>query len=345
MGPHADEAFRKFQSLELPLRNLKRKNAAKGISDALADALPACNTKIQKSSQKGWDGQIHIETFRLGEITCICAKTTPMVAVKAESELKTVVLQYAGRTTYKEEGEVGSAPYGSILIHGNRSGLISVNGGCAITFELEPSRLRRTRRAIGGRFAKGVTESAIEEMTNENSRDTKKWFGLFDYVDALLEEGHAFPGAMGIDEQIYRLMALHQLRAVGGWADSALRDKQVIPGEAVIRKLEDYIAENCHRGLTLTDLEEHSSYSGRQLQNRFMDKHGCSPMQYVRRARLAVALERIERAAEGDSVARIARELGYRQASHFSADFKKYYGHCPSGVLRSALSNRSKDLP
>ena len=164
-------------------------------------------------------------------------------------------------------------------------------------------------------------------------------------MDALLEEGHAFPGAMGIDEQIYRLMALHQLRAVGGWADSALRDKQVIPGEAVIRKLEDYIAENCHRGLTLTDLEEHSSYSGRQLQNRFMDKHGCSPMQYVRRARLAVALERIERAAEGDSVARIARELGYRQASHFSADFKKYYGHCPSGVLRSALSNRSKGLP
>ena len=345
MGPHTDEAFRKFHSLELPLRNLKRKNTAKGIGDALADALPACNTKVQKSSDKGWDGQIHIETFRLGEITCICAKTTPMVAVKAESDLKTVVLQYAGTTTYKEEGEFGSAPHGSILVHGNKSGLISVNGGCAITFELEPSRLMRTRRAIGGRFAKSVTETAIEAMTNENSRDTKKWFGLFNYVDALLEEDHTFPCAMGIDEQIYRLMALHQLRAVGRWRDSALRDKQVVPGEMAIRKLEDHIAQNCHRGLTLTDLEEHSFYSGRQLQNRFMDKHGCTPMQYVRRARLAAALERIEAATEGDSVARIAREMGYRQASHFSADFKKYYGHCPSDILRSALNNRSKSLP
>ena len=345
MGPHANEAFERFHNLDLPLRNLRRKTSAKGIEDALTDALPACSTKAQKSSEKGWDGQIHIETFSLGALICICAKTTPMLAVKEESELKTVVLQYAGKTTYEQERETGSAPDGSILIHNNRSGLISVTGGCAITFELDPIKLARTRRAIGGRLGKAITETTVEAVTNENSKEVKKWFGLFNYVDTLLEEDQSLPTAMGIDEQIYRLMAIHQLRAVSGWSDSAWQDKRIDPGETVINKLEDYIAENCYLGLTLTDLEEHSSYSGRQLQNRFMDKHACTPMQYVRRVRLSAALERIETATAGDSVALIARELGYRQANHFSADFKKQYGHCPSEILRSVLLSQNLKPP
>ena len=337
MGPETLHAYQQFQSTELPLKNLIQRNKPKGVQNALEDALPVVKTKTQQGSEKGWDGQIHIETFSLGPMPLICAKTTPMVAVKEVTDLKTVVIQYEGKTNYKEQGLQTSAPRGCVLVHNNHDGIISCEGGCAITFEIEPSRLKRTCRAMGGKYERAISNLQMECIGKDEVKGSEKWFGLFGYVDLLLGESQAFPSAMGIDEQIYRLMSLHYLRKDGEWRDSEWTNKHVTPSGQTLRNLERYIDENCAKGLTLTDLELQSSYSGRQLQNIFMATHGCTPMQYVRRTRLTIALERIENARPGDSVALIAREMGYRQTSHFSADFKKYFGHPPSDVIRASM--------
>ena len=92
---------------------------------------------------------------------------------------------------------------------------------------------------------------------------------------------------------------------------------------------------NLQQPLTLTDLEEQSHYSGRQLQYMFRSKFNCTPMQFVRRQRLNYAMARLEQAQPNDTITVIARELGYRSMSSFSADFFRQFGAYPSVVLRS----------
>jgi transcriptional regulator GlxA family with amidase domain len=62
--------------------------------------------------------------------------------------------------------------------------------------------------------------------------------------------------------------------------------------------------------LTLTDLEEQTPYSGRQLQNLFKEKFDCTPMQFARRQRLTAAAKKPQVAGLDDTVPTIARNMG-----------------------------------
>jgi AraC-like DNA-binding protein len=98
--------------------------------------------------------------------------------------------------------------------------------------------------------------------------------------------------------------------------------------------LVDYIRANVHLTLTLTDLEEHSHDSARHLQTLFRQTFDCTPMQFVRRQRLAAAMEALQTAQPGDTVTRIARACGYRFLPNFTHDFQSRFGVNPSTVLR-----------
>jgi AraC-like DNA-binding protein len=108
--------------------------------------------------------------------------------------------------------------------------------------------------------------------------------------------------------------------------------------------LVDYIHSNAHLNLTLTDLEERSHYSGRQLQNLFREKFDCTPLQFVRRQRLSTAMEKLQTAGPGDTVTTIARDMGYRYTSSFSCDFQREFGVSPSVVLRSSRGGKGHSV-
>jgi AraC-like DNA-binding protein len=106
---------------------------------------------------------------------------------------------------------------------------------------------------------------------------------------------------------------------------------------SALDNLVDWIRESGQINITLTDLQNQSHYSSRQLQSMFRNTFDCTPMEFVRKQRLSKALERLEHPKEGDSVTKIARDFGYRHVSNFSTDFQKEFGFPPSRVLRSAL--------
>ena len=84
----------------------------------------------------------------------------------------------------------------------------------------------------------------------------------------------------------------------------------------------------------MADLERLSHYSARHLTTLFRERFNCTPMQFLRRQRLDLAMERLTAPQPGDTVIRIARECGYRHASNFSVDFQREFGSKPSDVLR-----------
>lgn len=148
----------------------------------------------------------------------------------------------------------------------------------------------------------------------------------------LLEDPYLADG-LALDDQTYRLVASELARKVppGRWRQ---REKGQRRWSSSLDELVDYITSNRCRSLTLTDLEKQSHYSRRHLQTLFQEKFGCTPMQFVRRQRLAAAMEKLQ-AAEGEiSVSRIARDCGYRSLSNFSSDFQCEFGELPSSVLR-----------
>jgi AraC-like DNA-binding protein len=75
-------------------------------------------------------------------------------------------------------------------------------------------------------------------------------------------------------------------------------------------------------------------YSRRALHYAFRARFDCSPMQWVRQQRLALALDRLQNPLQGESVLGVALACGYRSLSQFSVDFQKTYQRKPSEVLR-----------
>jgi AraC-like DNA-binding protein len=95
------------------------------------------------------------------------------------------------------------------------------------------------------------------------------------------------------------------------------RDIQQAPGEC-------WTLEGAARQLNL---------SGRTLARHFLRETGLQFSDWVRRARLAIALTRL---AQGESVLRVALDLGYESPSAFSAMFRRLLGVTPAAYFPQA---------
>lgn len=179
---------------------------------------------------------------------------------------------------------------------------------------------------------------AFQHSDSEASKHRQQLiFEFFAYLDSLLTECEYIGRMLGLDEQIYRLMAL-ALDAKAGQSETTNRrwSSGSTKWKGPLDELIDYIGINSHQHLTLTDLEEQSHYSARHLQNLFREKFDCTPMQFVRRQRLKSAMEKLQTADYDTTVTSIGRDCGYRFTSSFTTDFHRQFGVTPSTVLRAS---------
>ena len=105
--------------------------------------------------------------------------------------------------------------------------------------------------------------------------------------------------------------------------------------DAAERELDNVLrALNAQLDDKLTELEQRSGYSRRNLQLAFSQRFGCGPIQWIRRQRLDLARQHLLNPEASDTVAGICAKLGFRNLSAFSRDFHSFYGIRPSEVLR-----------
>lgn len=84
--------------------------------------------------------------------------------------------------------------------------------------------------------------------------------------------------------------------------------------------------------LTLADLAEAIGTSPRHLQRVFLDEAGESFRSCLLRIRMERARVLLTRSGRSLSVEKVARRVGYRQASGLRQAFMRYYGQNPSEV-------------
>ncbi|WP_259765830.1 helix-turn-helix transcriptional regulator, partial [Pseudomonas protegens] len=113
------------------------------------------------------------------------------------------------------------------------------------------------------------------------------------------------------------------------------------PGE---RRL-PYAALNAHidrhaaHPLQVADLARIAGLSAARLHARFIAECGASPMEYVRRRRLHMALELLRGSAL--PMGEIASRVGYSSQSAFAAAILRQYGHSPRQLRQGADANPS----
>lgn len=290
-------------------------------------------------NKSGWiQPKAEVSTLDIGALKMLATKTTPCISVEQGVGFSTLSMsRYGDCHRYREGSTLQEIEPGDVHLSPRTGGTADVGCFSGIILQIDHRRLSRVIRVLGKGEEIDLTQPFVLKGKGGAKADggADLLWSCASLIDQVAGESDYLTATLSLDEQIYRLLALallktrNRLEAVQKRWSSKKRS-----WTEQVDNVVDYIRANVHLPLSLTDLEEQSNYSARHLQNLFRDKFNCTPMQFVRRERLRMALERLEDAGAGDTVTRIARDCGYRFTSNFSTDFQREFGVLPSKVLR-----------
>ena len=98
------------------------------------------------------------------------------------------------------------------------------------------------------------------------------------------------------------------------------------------RAVQDFIAENLHLNLSLSNLAEVTGLSRFHFARAFKQTFGIAPHQFVVRQRIDRA--KLSLAKTDTPIIAISESIGFRSASHFAQAFNKATGDTPAQFRR-----------
>ncbi|MBD2422146.1 AraC family transcriptional regulator [Cyanobium sp. FACHB-13342] len=282
-------------------------------------------------------------TASAGALTLTCGYTCPIVGTIGDNPgVGAINICYSGAASYAVDGH-------SFAIHSEsplyfnpgleyRYATDHYNG---LVLHVDLQRLQDTAAAIGGvglsgrRFAPDLQRPQVLTMAQgrqaELLQSLRRAFAL---VDAPELEAAGELTALQLDDLIYRILALALCPQLERQTGRSQQRSEGLSRELIFEELLEWIQANLHAPINLTQLEQRSGYSRRNLQLAFSQRFGCGPIQWIRRQRLDLARHHLLNPSASDSVAAISARLGFRNISAFSRDFHSVYGIRPSDVLR-----------
>ncbi len=144
---------------------------------------------------------------------------------------------------------------------------------------------------------------------------------LFVELDSILAHDYSRPSllyAAQLLAHLWGVMTQQHRRASQCGDNVALR----------VRRTLEHMRQKFARPLRVEDLAAMAGLSTSTFAERFRELTGSSPKSYLTRLRLRRAAELLARGH--DSVASIARQVGYDDALYFSRAFRRVYDACPS---------------
>jgi transcriptional regulator GlxA family with amidase domain len=103
----------------------------------------------------------------------------------------------------------------------------------------------------------------------------------------------------------------------------------------LLRRALEYIDDNAHHDITLSDIAAAVNVTPRSVQYTFRRNLGTTPLEYLRRVRLDRAHRELQAADPSmDTVMAIAGRWGFSHAGRFSRIYKQTFGAPPSQTLR-----------
>lgn len=104
-----------------------------------------------------------------------------------------------------------------------------------------------------------------------------------------------------------------------------------------LNQISDWAVLAAATGYTVNKLAKACKVSPRQLERFFFEATGKTPHLWLTELRQTQALSLMR---DGLSVKEAAARLGYKQAGHFSREFKRFHGAIPT-IVRQAVPEKS----
>jgi AraC-like DNA-binding protein len=142
---------------------------------------------------------------------------------------------------------------------------------------------------------------------------------------------------LGIDDNVYR--ALVMMLRPELFLETTLNEKSTATTDELDMVCE-YIQANLNGPTSLTSLEKLSGLSAKTLQVAFLRKFACTPMEWVKEQRLALAYQLLSNATSTTKIGVVAAICGYSNFGDFSRYYAKRYQELPSQTLAKALKGR-----
>jgi AraC-like DNA-binding protein len=116
--------------------------------------------------------------------------------------------------------------------------------------------------------------------------------------------------------------------------------EQPRPAPWQVRRVEEYIAANWKRPITVEDLAAAAGASARSIFKAFRDSRDCSPMAFVKSVRLEHARRMLQQPDGTTTVVSTALACGFLNPGHFARDYRIAFGELPSVTLGAARHRR-----
>jgi len=272
----------------------------------------------------------------LGGLVIHSGRISPLISRQELNQAATLVASFSGTYSYRHGSTHRDTQAGDVLLTRNEGGVYHCNYCSGICLTIDSALLQQTAEAL---LDHSCTQS-IPALLELKKADSGPLFSFFAHVDQLLLQERWLPQALGLSSQLYRYLAVALLQQSGQIDRLRQREAGLRRWSPGLDALVDHIRSNRELPLAMADLERLSHYSARHLTTLFRERFNCTPMQFVRRQRLELAMERLTAPQPGDTVIRIARECGYRHAANFSVDFQRQFNSKPSDVLRLSRASR-----
>jgi len=294
-----------------------------------------------------WDHPLRDQPFvnqsgfvRLGDLTLLSTWGSGIdgeVEQKCESQL---ILPYvAGVNAFTIEGQTYTTRSSCLFIPSAQARIKVVTTRCSgVVISFSPDSLLPVALAIGGPgFDPLPLRTALERPAVLSRRADPRIENLHNllmetmaYAERCLLTGGAINPMLRLDDLIRRLVVM---LLVPDLLDAATAPEPI--SEPFLHQhLVDWLLAHLDQPISLSELEQHSSYSRRALQYAFKQRFGCGPMQWLRQQRLAKARAQLEQSGSSSSLTKVAQACGYLSQASFSRDFLARYGERPSQVLR-----------
>ncbi len=193
----------------------------------------------------------------------------------------------------------------------------------AVCVELPSDLIARTLLALADARVFPTIEPAPAFVSPADPTIKDTVVRLVRAVDDPLERKMLAP--LVLEELVFRLLrtdAAAVLRA------SVARDRDA---ESIQRAMR-FMRAHATRSLSVEDVARHVAMSPSHFAHRFRAAAHTSPMRYLKQVRLQEA--RTVLLSDGLRVSEVAARVGYESASHFTRDFKSYFGATPADYLR-----------
>lgn len=184
-------------------------------------------------------------------------------------------------------------------------------------------------------FERGVTVAGTRFDHTAQPSDTamRQWRQTVHLISATTMDRAASPL---LQAEMGRLAAVSFLELYPQ-ATADFPSALLLPRNARIRHVVEYVHEHAHLPITSTDLAALANLSLRALQASFGRVLGMSPNAYIRSVRLdRIRTELVHGEPSATAVADVARHWGFAHAGRFSAAYAKQFGEYPSETLRRA---------